>query len=67
MENLNQKKDKLEESLTEVRTKKEELTKKNENLKTENATFKENALKSTEKLKQAKLDQSTHYAKKYDL
>ena len=54
MENLNQKKDKLEESLTEVKTKKEELTKKNESLKTENATFKENALKSNEKLKEAR-------------
>ena len=54
MENLNQKKDKLEESLSETRTKKEVLTKKSKNLKTENATFKKNALKSTDKLKQAR-------------
>jgi len=40
MENLNQKKDKLEESLTETRTEKEDLTKKSEKLKAENASFK---------------------------
>ena len=54
MENLNQKKDKLEEILTEKRTEKEELTKKSEKLKAENATFEWDALKSTEKLKQVR-------------
>jgi prefoldin subunit 5 len=54
MENLNQKKDKLEESLTETRTEKEKLTKKSEKLKAENATFEWDALKSTDKFEQAR-------------
>ena len=54
MENLNQWNDKLEKSLTETRTEKEELTKKSEKLKAQNANFEWDALEFTEKLKQAR-------------
>ena len=67
MEKLEQKKEKLSETMMETKAKKEKLTKKRDDLKVENNSFKETTQKNQKKLKQARIEHDYYFAKKLDI
>ena len=67
MEKLEQIKEKLSETMMEIKAKKEELTKKRDDLKEENNSFKETTQKNQKKLKQARIEHDYYFAKKLDI